>query len=250
MWILDEDAPTPSWRPRSAPAGVALGFSTRRGGVSRPPFDTLNLGRSTEDDPAAVAENRRRFVAALGLDPESVAAAGQVHGESVARVEGPGLHPGCDALLTRTPGVALAITAADCLPLLLVAGGAVGAVHSGWRGTAAGAPRAALAELAGWLSVSPASVTVHVGPSIRSCCYVVGDEVASRFPAAAVLHGPAGKRLDLVAAARIQLEEAGVRPERIHVVDACTACDPLRYFSHRRDGPRTGRHWAVAALRT
>src|SRR5690348_5218176 len=100
MWNLLTDVPLPLWR---CDARARLAFSTRRGGVSDPPFDCLNLGRSTVDRPDAVAENRRRILAALALDPAALATAGQVHGAEVVEVTGPGHHPGCDALVTRVP---------------------------------------------------------------------------------------------------------------------------------------------------
>ena len=249
MWKLDSNSRLPAWRPRVSEAEAVLAFSTRRGGVSSPPFDTLNLGRSTEDRPEAVSDNRRRFLESLDLDPGSLATAGQVHGAAVAEVRHPGFHPGCDVLVTRAPGIALAVTAADCLPLILTARGAVAAAHSGWRGTVAGAPRAALDALCAAAAVQPSEVVVHLGPSIRSCCYRVGPEVARQFAASATVRHHDAWHLDLVAAASLQLIEAGVSAERIHQVPACTACDSAQYFSHRRDGARTGRHWAVAALR-
>jgi polyphenol oxidase len=248
MWTLDPRSPVPAWRLEGASGAATLAFSTRLGGVSRPPFDTLNLGRSTEDDPDHVAENRHRFAESLGLLPAAFATAGQVHGTDVALATAPGLYHRCDALVTRTPDLPLAITGADCTPLLLEAPGVVAAVHSGWRGTAAGVAVKALHVLCAEGDTDASTVTVHVGPSIRSCCYRVGDEVARQFPAETVRFEGEGWHLDLVAAARLQLGAAGVDAERIHEVPGCTACEPAYYFSHRRDGPRTGRHWAVAAL--
>src|SRR5258708_2705276 len=103
MWILDTDAPVPAWRCRDPRPAFLLAFSTRRGGVSAPPFDTLNVGRSTVDDPAHVVHNRGRFLASLGLGLEAIATAGQVHGARVEEVDAPGHVLECDALLTRRP---------------------------------------------------------------------------------------------------------------------------------------------------
>jgi len=245
MTLRDERCPG-HW---SAPhPNAVFAFSTRAGGVSEPPFDTLNLGRSTADRPEAVEENRRRLLRAIGLDPARLVTAGQNHGARVARAVAPGLIPDCDALVTTVPGLALAVTAADCLPLVLVAPGAVAAVHSGWRGTAAGIPRIALAALCEVAHVSPDRVDVHLGPAIRSCCYRVGPEVAERFPAEATSHGPHGWSLDLATATRLMLLESSVAPERIADCAECTSCRPDRYFSHRRDRGRTGRQWGLAAL--
>src|SRR5262249_27517632 len=119
MWTLDETSDPPCWRPRegareSGPGpGAVLLFSTRRGGVSAPPYDSLNLGRPTEDDPAAVHENRTRLLRLARLSPERLATAGQVHGARVVEVVAAGHHPDCDALVTRVTGVVLAVTTAD-----------------------------------------------------------------------------------------------------------------------------------------
>src|SRR5689334_13547495 len=113
MWILDPDAAVPFWRPREQSPEAVLLFTTRRGGVSRAPYDTLNLGKSTEDDPAAVATNRERLLRAATLDPARLATAGQVHGTRVVEVSAPGHHPSCDALVTRAHDLVLAVTTAD-----------------------------------------------------------------------------------------------------------------------------------------
>jgi polyphenol oxidase len=248
MWTLAADPTPPHWR-REAPDAAVLAFSTRRGGVSTPPFDSLNLGRSTEDDASAVAENRSRLLRALGLDPLRLATAGQVHGVAVARVAAPGHLPECDALVTTVPGVALAVTTADCLALLYHAPGAVAAAHAGWRGIAAGMPRVALDALCEAAGCDPGAVRVHLGPCIRACCYEVRDDVLAHFDPRFVTHVEGHARLDLVAAARADLCAAGLRDEQLADTGACTACEPHWYFSHRRDHGRTGRLWAVAALR-
>jgi hypothetical protein len=248
MWTLDSDAPVPLWR-HAGTTGAILAFSTRIGGVSLPPYDSLNLGRSTGDRPEAVAENRRRLLAALDLAPDRLATAGQVHGATVSEAKGPGHYGGCDVLLSRTPGLALAVTSADCMSILLVAPGAVAAAHSGWRGTESGAPRAALRALLSACDTSPEHVQAHIGPCIRACCYSVGPEVASRFPASAVSRVDGAWHLDLPAAARLQLRAEGVPEAAIADTGVCTACEPASCFSHRRDAGLTGRHWGLIALR-
>jgi len=256
MWTLDRSAAIPAWRfasdpllPAGVPAPAHMAFSTRQGGVSQGPYRSLNLGRSTDDHPDAVTENRRRWLAGLGLDPGRFANAGQVHGRAIANVRAPGLHPDCDVLVTTTPGLTLAVTAADCLPLLFSAPGAVAAAHSGWRGTADGAPEAALSAVCSAADAGPERVRVHVGPGIRGCCYQVGPEVAARFPAPAVRRDQGGFWLDLPTAVRLRLVGAGLSPEAFHDTGACTACEPYWYFSHRRDRGVTGRQWGVIALR-
>ena len=248
MWTLDRRSDVPAWRCEPSPTDIRLAFSTRRGGVSEGPYRSLNLGRSTDDLPDAVAENRRRWLTALGLDPGRFANAGQVHGRTVVRVDTPGLQPSCDALVTTTPGLALAVTAADCLPLLFSAPGAVAAAHSGWRGTADGVPEATLSAVCAAAGVGPGRVSVHLGPAIRGCCYQVGPEVAARFPGEAVRHADDTPWLDLPTAVRLRLIAAGLPPQALYDTRACTACEPHWYFSHRRDRGLTGRHWGVIAL--
>jgi YfiH family protein len=170
-----------------------------------------------------------------------------VHGSRVVEVVAPGHHPECDALVTRHPDVVLAVTTADCMALTYHAPGVVGVAHSGWRGTADAMPVAALEAVCRLAGCAPDAVSVAIGPAIRGCCYEVGDDVAARFPAAAVRATGGKPRLDLPTAARIALGAAGVRPERLDDTGACTSCEPEWYFSHRRDRGRTGRHWGVAA---
>jgi len=247
MWILDQTTAIPHWRPRERRPGAVLLFSTRRGGVSHAPFDSLNLGRSTADDAGAVRENRERLLRLATLSPERLATAGQVHGARVVEVVAPGHHAECDALVTRHPDVVLAVTTADCMSLLYDAPGVVAVAHSGWRGTAEAMPLAALDAVCRLAGCAPDAVSVAIGPAIRGCCYEVGDDVAARFPPEAVRATGGKPRLDLPTAARIALNAAGVRPERLEDTGACTCCEPEWYFSHRRDRGRTGRHWGVAA---
>jgi len=248
MWTLDIDSRPPHWRTSASLPGARLAFSTRRGGTSAPPFDSLNLGLSTADDPARVTANRARLLSVLGVPAARLATAGQVHGPHVTGVTAPGHHPGCDALVTTVPGLALAVTTADCMSLLYTAPGAVAAAHAGWRGAAAGMPAGALAAICSRAGCSPGDVTVHLGPCIRGCCYEVGHEVARLFPEAAVRPVDGGLRLDLPTAARLALLAAGVPEASIQDTGACTACEPHWYFSHRRDAGVTGRMWGVAVL--
>ena len=248
MWTLDRSAQIPCWRATHAPGGALLAFTTRRGGTSAAPFDTMNLGRSTTDLQECITENRSRLLTSLGAQPASLATAGQVHGTRVVEVSAPGHHPECDALLTTVPGLALAVTTADCMALLFSAPGAVAAAHAGWRGTELGMPQAALAALLARTGCAPSDITVHIGPCIRGCCYEVGEEVASRFPAATLRRVAGRARLDLPTAATISLRASGIPAHAIHDTGACTACESHWYYSYRRDTGATGRMWGVAVL--
>jgi polyphenol oxidase len=238
----------------TGPLRVPHGFTLRAGGVSRPPFDALNLGASVGDDPAAVEENRRRLADHFGVAPERVMRASQVHGASVLEAGREVVGCDADALVTDDPAWLLAVAAADCLPVLLhdTRRGPVAAVHAGWRGAVAGVAAAAVAALAHRYGSDPADLDAWFGPAIRGPCYQVGPEVIEAARAAGADErawwpdpGASGRwRLDVAALVRAQLEAAGVRADAIAESGVCSHCDP-RCYSHRRDAGRTGRHWAV-----
>jgi YfiH family protein len=221
-------------------------FTTRHGGVSDAPFESLNLGLSTGDRPEAVHENRRRVLDALAID--SFATVSQVHGAECHLVtEAGSIGPG-DVLLTLRPDLALAIGTADCLGIVLWTEDrqALAVAHAGWRGIVAGALESAAAGL---LAERPGS-TLHaaIGPGIRGCCFEVGPEVAERFPADCVIVTAGRPRVDLARAASHRLALAGVSAPHLHDLGECTSCDRATYFSHRRDRGATGRHWTLARL--
>jgi polyphenol oxidase len=249
-WTLESTAGVTMWRPLHTPPGCVVAMTTRRGGVSVPPYDELNLGRSTEDLPGAVTENRRRVLAALGFAADRVATAGQVHGTRVATVREPGLHRETDGLLTRETGLALAVSGADCLPVIVCSGDFVSAAHSGWRGTVAGMPVELLAATLAHSGAAVAETWVYLGPCIGPCCYRVGEDVAARFSPKSVTRRDGGCFVDLAAETRIQLEGLGVRPDAILSPPACTSCDERFCYSHRRDRGTTGRHWGIAGRST
>lgn len=231
---------------------VRAGISTRRGGVSGPPYDTLNLGRHVGDDPASVEENRRRFCAALDTDPAWLVTAGQVHGATVRVVEAPRHEPFCDGLVTATPRLLLAIATADCAPVLLAdpAAGVVGACHAGWRGAVAEVAAATVRAMQK-LGATPAGIRAHIGPCLSRDAFEVGPEVAARFDEAVVHHRDAWPRphVDLKAALRRQLETAGLRGEHVETSDRCTLRESDTFFSHRGAGGTTGRMFGAVALR-
>jgi YfiH family protein len=217
-----------------------VAFSTRLGGVSEPPFDTLNLGRLTMDDPARVAENRRRLCDEAGVPLSRLTFNRQVHGALVRRAEAAASGAPGDGLFTDAPRRPLLVFAADCLPVALLRRGgapAVALLHVGWRGLLAGIVEAG-GELVG------RGFDAVVGPGIGPCCYEVGEDVAApfraRFGRRVVVRG----RLDLWGAAESALRAAGAA--RVARTDMCTSCGAELFFSHRRDGPETGRQGAIA----
>ena len=223
----------------AARPGVRHGFTTRRGGVSVGPLASLNLARRPGERDEALLENWRRVVG----DPGALALVHQVHGKRVIEVEagrGPLEVVGeADALVSRTPGVVVAVRVADCVPVLLAGPGVVAAVHAGWRGTVAGIVGETVAAMSA-SGVSPSELVAAIGPAIGVCCYEVGPEVAGRVaersPEAVDTSRPR-EHVDLRRANAVQLRAAGVG--QVGIVGSCTRCDPDS-FSHRRD-PAAGR---------
>jgi YfiH family protein len=222
------------------PGARAL-FSDRHGGVSQGAFASLNLGRLTADEPAAVDENRRRLGERVGLGWDRFCYGKQVHGASVRRAtEPPG--PGRpyaeeDGQATALHGAAAIVFAADCLPVLMAADGAVAALHCGWRGLAAGIVEEGVRALRDVGGHGP--IHAVIGPGAGACCYQVSEDVLAHFPPAA-RHGE--RNLDLKRVAAEQLHAAGV--DGIRDVGVCTICT-TDHFSHRRDGGVTGRQAGV-----
>jgi YfiH family protein len=225
--------------------GAHAVFTTRRGGVSAGRFTSLNLGRFTDDDPAAVRRNRERLSQQLGV---RFAYGRQVHGSTVGRTAAPpGEDPAveeADGQATALPGVGPMVLTADCLPVAIAGPGAVAMVHAGWRGLAAGVVTEGVRAVQELGSRGP--LVAAVGPGAGRCCYEVGEEVHAVFAD----HGTAarnGSKLDLKAIARAELGRAGVA--EVHDVELCTICsDPSMFYSHRRDHGVTGRQAGVVWL--
>lgn len=260
------DAIRPDW---PAPSGVRALMGTRAGGVSSPPFDSLNLrppalGGDAVDAPAAVLENQRRFAAALGAAPVWL---DQVHGRDVVRLGASHLEPGAglpraDASISTTPGVACAVLVADCLPVLLCSrdGRAVGAAHAGWRGLAGGVLDHTVAALCDAAGCAPSDLLAWLGPCIGPAVFEVGADVLLAFGADAQALAPADAalfrfspradgsprwRADLAGLARRRLAALGLTA--VHGGGWCTVSEPGRFFSFRR-APRTGRMAAAIAI--
>jgi hypothetical protein len=232
----------------AAVPGVVHGFSTRHGGVSLPPYDSLNLGGASVegDEPDNVARNRLRLARALGL--QALVGLKQVHGREVRRAREVGPDTCGDAVLVEEPGVGALVRVADCAPVLLARrdGTAACAVHAGWRGAVARVASAAVEAL------GTVDLVAAVGPCIGPCCFQVGPEVVEAAvvvagPAVVVDHPAGGKAVDLAGLVVADLVAAGVPCGRVDVLRACTACH-AHLFSHRRDRGRTGRQAGVVAL--
>lgn len=222
--------------------------TTRLGGTSLPPYESLNLSLSVGDDAQRVHANRARLQHALGLEGRPLVPLAQVHGTRIWEAEDPAAHEG-DGWWTCQPGRVLVVGVADCVPCFVwdARTRRLALVHAGWRGTAAGMLDTALRLFAAAGS-RPEELHVALGPCIGPCCYPVHDAVAARFPAAAVTRIGGTAHLDLRTANRLQAEAHGLRREHVEADPPCTSCEPRTYFSHRRSGPRTGRMWALAWL--
>ncbi|WP_148714881.1 peptidoglycan editing factor PgeF [Chitinolyticbacter meiyuanensis] len=237
----------PDW---PAPPRVRALVTTRAGGISSAPFDALNLGDHVGDDPAHVAENRRRVAALLPGEPLWLT---QVHGTRVAEAGVDIIGAEADASAARAPGVVCAIMTADCLPLLLCdrAGSVVGAAHAGWRGLADGVIEATVAAM----QCPTGELMAWLGPAIGADAFEVGDEVRATFVAhdatAAAAFRPgkqAGKWwADIYLLARQRLARLGI--EAVYGGQHCTVTDDARFFSYRRDG-QTGRMASLIWLQT
>jgi len=223
----------------NAPGPYDVAFSTRQGGVSGGRFESLNLGMLTHDEATLVAENRRRLCATLGADPEQLAMNKQVHAATVNRAEAGERGRDGDGLWTDEPGLPLLKLTADCLPIALgrVDGSpALALLHAGRHGLLEGIVEAGVAALGGRLAAV-------IGPGIGPCCYEVGADIAADYRARFGDEALRGRNLDLWAVSERVLRDAGV--ESVERLDLCTACDSARFFSHRRDGPVTGRQGVI-----
>jgi YfiH family protein len=242
----------------SSEAGLVHGVFTRLGGVSAPPFDSLNTSISVGDDQANVEANRRAMYAAFGIPPEHVRTVWQVHSADVVVINGKQPQawppPQADIIITQQPGLGLTMRFADCVPMLLYdpTRRVIGMAHAGWRGTVQHVGQVAVQAMHDAFGCDPAGIIAGIGPSIGPCCYEVGPEVVAEVAAAfggadgLVASRPGGvTHLDLWAANRRALRQAGV--ERVEVAGLCTACRHDEFFSHRAEG-MTGRFGALAGL--
>lgn len=243
-------------------AGVAHGFFSRAGGVSEPPYATLNTGPGSDDRPEDIAENRRRCAVALGVAPDKLMTAYQVHSPHVRVVEGPWANDPekVDAMVTKTPGLALGALAADCMPFLFAEpeAGIVAAAHAGWRGALAGVLENTVAEIVK-LGGKPERIVAALGPCLRQPNFEVGLDLLETFtakhPEAERFFAPGltpdKRQLNLAGFGRWRLETAGVT--RLDDIGLCTLAEPDRFFSYRamrrRGEADYGRNLSAIALK-
>lgn len=246
---------------RSRPCGVTLAFTERTGGVSSGCYSSLDLGDACGDDPAAVAENRRRACAAIGAGACSdlLVNPRQVHGDRVVRVTSSApqeveraraeARGGADAVVCTASGVPVLLCYADCVPVVLVVPGGFAVVHSGWRGSIVRIAATALRALLDETGSEAAEALAYVGPHIGVDDYAVSPDLLDRFVRefGGAVRG-SGTTLDLGASVRLALEDAGVPAASIVDAGVSTASATERFFSYRAEGGHTGRHGAIAFM--
>ena len=250
------------------PETVIHAISTRQGGQSKKPFDSLNMALHVADDESDVLANRRLFAHSLGLDPRKIVTPNQVHGAAVKRVTAADAGrgslayadaiPETDALITDEPGLPLMLCFADCTPLMFFdpAHMAIGIAHAGWKGTVNKIGLKTVRRMSEEFGTDPAEVLAAIAPSIGACCYEVGENVIEAARSAfadradELLSRRDGKTyFDLWQANRRTLLEAGLVETNIEMANTCTSCEHQWYFSYRADGKDTGRIAAMMAIR-
>lgn len=253
--------------PDSAWSGAAHGFSTRLGGVSPAPMDSLNLGANRGDAPENVRENFIRFCAAIGTDPNGLVKNHQIHSNVIRPVtrvdtlDSPEIPGVCEAdgLITGEPGVCLTIFSGDCIPILLYdpESRCAAAVHAGWRGTAIGAAARAAEAMVRDYGSRPEAILAAIGPGISPCCFETHDDVPEGLRSGLgsdaevfirPLSRPGKFSVDLKGANARWLERAGLKREHIAICAACTACNLDVFWSHRVQGSRRGSMAAMIQL--
>ena len=236
-------------------------FTTRRGGVSPYPFNSLNMGSGSGDNPGNVKKNRELIAAALGMPDVEIKTVSQVHGDDIYVLREPDAakpERGYDAIITELKRVPIGVLTADCVPILIYnpRRAAIAAIHAGWAGTVKGIAGKAVSEMENHFGSMPEDLLASIGPSIGPCCYEIDSKVLEPltdsmpdFAAELITNSRPGHwLLNLWKANRMILERAGLRPDRINVFGACTACNPEKFYSHRRSGGHAGRMMALTVL--
>ncbi len=240
---------------------VTAAVSTRIGGVSQPPYYSLNLAYHVGDAHEMVAENRQRLCDALSIELDSLVVSQQVHGDRIAVIDdsltgrGSRSHadaiPDTDGMITRSRSATLAVLTADCVPVLVVdpVKRAIGVAHAGWKGTIRMIAAKTVLKMKDAFGTEPADCLAAIGASIGPCCYEVGEDLISQFQQT---FGPEtcveGNKLDLRRAVEIQLIDVGVERHNISCEELCTACNRDLFYSYRAEGGRTGRMMSVIKL--
>jgi YfiH family protein len=240
------------------------GFTTRHEGISRPPYNSLNLGANTFDSPHNVQGNRSLLARAAGSRVEKLVTVSQLHGTDLLVIDSPnpdyshfhGLE--CDGIITNQKEIIIGICVADCVPLLLLdpVKRVAATLHAGWKGTAGGIAGKGVEAMVALFGSKPGDILAAIGPGIGSCCYEVDTPVMEAFRKKGqqweLFASEAGQgkwKLDLAAANHRQFLHAGLLKENIESSSHCVACEHDLFFSYRRDGGNTGRNMGFIMLR-
>jgi YfiH family protein len=251
----------PAWANTEA---LAAGFTTRNGGVSRPPYNSLNLAYHTEDARYNVEGNRSTLTRAFDLQPHQLLTVNQVHGNDILVVDHPNydlchfLTVECDAVVTNQTDIMIGVLVADCFPVLLFDPDrrAAAVVHAGWRGAAAGILKKAVDSMENVFECRPARIFAAVGPGIGAHNYIVDRPVRDAFRRGSGNWQQIAEevdlgqwRLDLRKSCLLQLQDAGLSESNIDAAEECTCCHREMFFSYRRDKGQTGRQMGFVLLR-
>lgn len=250
-------------QPAGLSDGYVAGFSSRNGGVSRAPYNSLNLGLNTADLQASVEGNRSTFARSFDLQPHQLLTVKQVHGKDLLVIDESNLDlthfltVEVDAIVTDQPGIMIGVLVADCFPVLVWSReqGVVAAVHVGWRGAANGILRKTIETMREHFGCSVAELRAAIGPGIGAHKYEVDRPVRDAFRQGSGFWPEIAKevrlgywQLDLSLSCRLQLEQVGLLTQNIDQAVECTCCHPESFFSYRRDKGETGRQLGFIKL--
>jgi YfiH family protein len=243
-------------KPALSSQGVSAGFTTRHEGVSRPPYNSLNLGSNTLDSTHNVEGNRSLLARSVGATLDHFLTVTQVHGTDLLVIDSPNpelshfLTVECDGIVTNQPGIMIAICVADCVPILLhdPVKGVVAALHAGWQGTAGNIAGKGVDAMVKMFDCRQKDILAAIGPAIAACCYEVDVPIRDAFQKGGASFelfaresGEGKWFLDLAGANRQGLLDAGLAPGQIESQEFCVCCNQELFFSYRRDGGDTGR---------
>lgn len=225
--------------------GLVAGVSTRHGGLSEAPYNSLNLGVHTDDSPGVIEKNLSLFCADLGISPADLARSYQVHGDKIWVTGRAGYQSGFDAMVSVQPGVFAGVGIADCTPILLAdpVTRVCAAIHAGWKGTVAQIVYKTAKRMMENRGSNPDDIRAYIGPCISLARFEVGDEVASQFDSDFKTRIGSKWHVDLKAANKAQLQSVGI--QQIEVDPACTVENNADFFSHRTEKGVTGRMLAL-----
>jgi polyphenol oxidase len=228
---------------------LSAGMSTILDGECKSAYG-MNLSYNVGDDPSNVKRNRDLFYSRLHISGEQLAIPLQCHSDTVLKIDTPGEYGQCDALITNVKRIALVVTVADCVPILLFdpVNKAIGAVHAGWRGTAGQIVKRTVVKMTSEYQTDPSRLLAFIGPSAGVCCYEVGEEVAVMFKNKIVSYSGNSVFVDLKEENKLHLQQEGTLVDHIEVSKFCTICEKELFHSFRRDGKKSGRMMATICM--